>query len=78
MRKSLEYSIGGASFLIVGTEMLFSVLFAATSGGESAGFILLYTVVGTLLAGIGGYWLWAAQRFYKAELAPDGRTAPGI
>jgi len=69
MRKSTEYSFGGAAFLIGGIEIALATALSSTAAPVDFGRLLLYVPMAAILVAIGGYWLVRAEKFYSLERA---------
>ena len=75
VRKSTDYGIGGASFLIMGCSMIGGLILNAADRPVPpmpAYAFATYAGVGALLADIGAYWLHRAMGFYREERAAAG------
>ena len=72
VRKSTDYALGGASFIVTGGFLLISDLLTWMSGGTSPTIFAAPAAGGVVLIGIGARWSRLALVFYRRERVESG------
>jgi hypothetical protein len=68
MKKSTEYGIGGATFLVAGFSMATSLFLSlVTTHSFNFVFLLIFATLAAGLITLGTEWLWKSQGFYVSE-----------
>lgn len=75
MRKSLDYAVGGGSFVSVGGLMVTISAYTVPTG--AGGFVQAVGIpLGAVLLGLGVYWVRCAQRFCRQKQDAPAALGP--